>query len=105
MKIEVLYPSVCGLYGDSFNMKYLSECSNSIELINTDIKDTPYFVKHNVNMVYIGSMTERTEEIVIKKLMPYRERIIELIDKGVIFLVTGNATFLFGKSIYRICSL
>ena len=101
MKIEVLYPKVCGLYGDIFNTKYLAECSNDIELINTEIDDTPYFVKHNVNMIYIGSMTEKTEEIVIKKLMPYKKRIEELIDKGVIFLVTGSAIEIFGKSIYR----
>ena len=101
MKIEVLYPKVCGLYGDIFNTKYLSECSDEIEIINTDINDVPYFVKHKVNMIYIGSMTERTEEIVIKKLIPYKERIAELINKGTLFLVTGNAIEIFGKSIYR----
>jgi CobQ-like glutamine amidotransferase family enzyme len=101
MKIEVLYDSVCGLYGDNFNTKYLSMCSDKIELINTDLNDKPAFLDKDVKMIYIGSMTERTEEIVIKKLMPYKDKIKSLIKKGVIFLVTGNAIEIFGESIYR----
>ncbi len=101
MKIEVLYDSVCGLYGDSFNIKYLSMCSNSLKIINTDLNNTPAFLKEDIKMIYIGSMTERTEEIVIKKLLPYKDKIRSLIEKGVIFLVTGNAIEIFGESIYR----
>ncbi len=101
MKIEVLYDSVCGLYGDNFNIKYLGMCSNSIEIINTDLNDTPAFLNEEIKMIYIGSMTERTEEVVIKKLMPYRDKIKALIEKGVIFLLTGNAIEIFGESIYR----
>lgn len=101
MKIEVLYDNICGLYGDSFNIKYLSMCSDKIEIINTDLNDKPAFLNNDIKMVYVGSMTERTEEIVIKKLMPYRDKIKELIEEGVIFLVTGNAIEIFGESIYR----
>lgn len=47
----------------------------------------------------MGAMTERTQEKVIKKLMPYKEKINELIEKGVVFLCTGNALEIFGKYI------
>ena len=54
MNIEVLYDSVCGLYGDSFNIKYLSMCSNSLKIINTDLNNTPAFLKEDIKMIYIG---------------------------------------------------
>lgn len=101
MKIEVLYDSICGLYGDSFNIKYLSECSNKIEVINTDLNEEPRFIKEDIKMIYMGLMTERNQEIVIKKLMPYKEKIKDLIEKGTIFLLTGNAIEIFGECIYR----
>ena len=44
-------------------------------------------------------MTEKMQEKVINKLKPYKERIKELIDENVVFLVTGNAIEIFGKYI------
>ena len=45
----------------------------------------------------MGAMTERMQTMVINKLMPYRERIIELIKKDVPFLITNNALEIFGR--------
>ena len=50
-------------------------------------------------MVYIGSISDNKTEIVIKALEKYRDKIKELIEKDIIFLVTGNAIELFGKYI------
>ena len=44
-------------------------------------------------------MTEKTQEKVIAKLLPYKERIEELIEKNVLFLFTGNALEVLGKYI------
>ena len=44
-------------------------------------------------------MTERMQERVIQKLLPYQERIKELIEKNVVFLFTGNAIEVLGKYI------
>ena len=52
-----------------------------------------------MNFIYLGPMTENTQEKVIAKLLPYKERIIELIDKNVVFLFTGNAVEVLGKYI------
>ena len=50
-------------------------------------------------MIYLGCTTERKQEQIIGILSQYRDRIIELIDKGVIFLATGNAVEIFGNYI------
>lgn len=98
-KIEFLFPEFCYIYAESYNIEYLSRCSNEIEIIRTDHHTTPSFVKNDVDMVYLGSLTEVGQEYVINLLMPYKERIIELIDKGTIFLLTGNAIEIFSKYI------
>ena len=99
MKIEILFPEFCNLFGDMYNMKYLKMCIPDAEFIETALEEEPTFVKEDVNLIYLGPMTENTQEKVIAKLLPYKERIIELIDKNVVFLLTGNAVEVLGKYI------
>lgn len=100
VKIEVLFPEVCNLYGDLFNVKYLNKClEENCEVYYTNISDEPKFIKEDVNMVYMAPTTEKTQELVIEKLKPYKKRIEELINKNVVFLLTGNASEVFGKYI------
>jgi len=47
----------------------------------------------------MGPMTEKMQEKVIKKLKPYKDKIQELIENNVVFLITGNALEIFGKYI------
>ena len=98
-KIEILYPEACNLMGDDGNIRYLKECLKDAEFIETSLNDTPHFVSGDVSLIYIGSMTEKTQEMVIDRLMPYRERLAELIDNGTYFLMTGNSFEVFGKEI------
>ena len=97
--IEILFPEFCNLYGDISNMKYLKRCLTEANFVETNFNEEPMFIKNDVDMIYIGPMTENMQEKVIKKLMPYKERIEELIKKNVVFLVTGNALEIFGKYI------
>ena len=99
LKIEILFPEFCNLYGDISNMKYLKRCMPKANFIETSFDEEPTFVKEKVNFIYLGPMTEKMQEKVIKKLQPYKERIIELIEENVIFLITGNAIEIFGKYI------
>lgn len=99
LKIEILFPEFCNLYGDISNMKYLKKCLPDANFIETAFDEEPCFVKERVNFIYLGPMTENMQEKVITKLKPYKERIEELIEENVIFLITGNAIEIFGKYI------
>lgn len=100
IKIEFLYPEACNLFGDTFNIKYLEKClGEEAEVIRTALTDEPKFATEKVDMIYIGPMTERMQEIVIEKLKPYKEKIEELIDNNVLFLSVGNSLEVFGKYI------
>ena len=91
MKIEVLFPEFANLFGDCWNHRYLKECLPEAEFIYTSYRDEPRFVSDNVQLVYMGAMTESQQELVIEKLLPYRDRIQNMIDSGVVFLMTANA--------------
>lgn len=99
LKIEVLFPEFCNLYGDISNIKYLKKCLPNAKFYETAFDEELIFTKEKVNFIYLGPMTEKMQEKVINKLKPYKERIKELIDENVVFLVTGNAVEIFGKYI------
>ena len=91
IKIEVLYGDFANLFGELQNINYINDCVPEAEIINTKLHDVPAFVSEDVDMVYMGAMTENQQELVIEALKPYRDKINELIDKGTVFLFTGNA--------------
>ena len=99
LKIEILFPEFCNLYGDISNMKYLKKCLPKANFIQTAFDEEPYFAKEKVNFIYLGPMTENMQEKVIAKLKPYKERIEQLIEENIIFLITGNAIEIFGQYI------
>ncbi|MEE0797672.1 MAG: hypothetical protein UIJ88_07530 [Anaerovoracaceae bacterium] len=99
MKIEVLFPEICNLYGDLANVRYLAACLPEARIVRTGLKDEPLFLTEKPDLIYMGTATERGQELAIKALSPYRDRIRELIDEGSAFLITGNALEIFGNSI------
>lgn len=99
MVIEILFQEVCGLYGDSQNPVYLQKTLPDAEFIFTALTDTPYFVDHTPDLIYIGCMSESTQRRVIAKLLPLKDRILDLVEQGVVFLATGNAGEIFSKQI------
>ena len=99
MKIEVLFPEFGNLFGDISNISYLRKCLPDAEIIETAINSKPAFVEQDVNLIYMGPMSERAQEIVIQKLLPYKSKIEELIEKNVAFLFVGNSVETLGKYI------
>lgn len=99
MVVEILFQEVCGLYGDSQNATYLQACLPDAEFIFTKLTDVPYFVENTPNFIYIGCMSESTQRRVISKLLPFRDRILQLVDSGVVILATGNAGEIFANHI------
>ena len=101
MKIEVLFPEFCNLYGDLANMKYLQKCLPEAEFIETAFDQEPVFVKEEVNLIYLGPMTETMQERAISKLKNYRKRLQEVIDQNTVMLLTGNSLEIFGNYIEK----
>lgn len=97
--IEILFPEFCNLYGDISNMKYLQKCIPEANFIETNFGEEPTFVKNDVDLIYMGPMTEKMQEKVIEKLKPYKQKIEEMIEENTVFLITGNAIEIFGKYI------
>jgi len=102
MVIEILFPEVCGLYGDSQNPTYLRATLPDATFICTPITQTPYFVDHTPDLIYIGSMSEATQRRVIETLYPVRDRINDLINQGTPILATGNAGEIFTRHIHYV---
>lgn len=101
MKIEVLYPEICCLFGDKANMRYFQLCLPDAEFITTPVSEQPRFLTEDVDMVYFGSCSESNQEKIISRLKGYESRIKELIDKGVVFLMTGNSFEIMGNYIEK----
>ena len=72
MKIEILFPECCNLFGDYGNVLLLKACLPNAEFIETALYETPQFVKDPVDLVYLGSMSEHTQEKVIERLINER---------------------------------
>ena len=102
MVIEVLFEESCNLYGDGENVSYLQATLPDAQFIHTKITDTPYFADQDPDMVYIGSMSESVQRRVINALMPYRDRLNHLVDKGTVILATGNAGEIFCRNIHYV---
>ena len=101
MVIEILYPDICNLYGDRGNILFLKENLSNSTIIETRVNEVPYFVNHNVDMLYMGSASEAKQSMIIDRLKPYKDRIIELINQDKMFLLTGNSLEIFAKNIYE----
>lgn len=99
MKIEILFPEFCNLFGDTYNMIYLEKTLPDVEFIRTPIGGAVRFTEEPVDLVYMGPMTERMQERVIEKLRPLKAKIQAAIDRGTVFLFTGNALEVFGDYI------
>lgn len=99
MIVEILYPSLCNLFGDRGNVVYLKECLKDSTFIETSMDDEPYFVNHKVDLIYMGPTSESLQVIIAERLKPYKDKINELINNGTAFLLTGNAMEIFGKEV------
>lgn len=102
MKIEILYSDLCCLYGDKGNTMLLRKCLSEAEFIETGLNDTPAFLSGDVDLCYLCSMSEQSQELVLSRLLPHKAAIADLAREGkCLFLAVGNALELLGKYIQR----
>ena len=102
MRIEILYSDLCCLYGDKGNTMFLKKCLPEAEFIETALNDRPAFLDGDVDVVYLCSMSEKSQELVLSRLMPHRDTIAAMGKEGkTLFFMVGNALELLGKYIQR----
>lgn len=99
MTVEILYPSLANLYGETMHARYLEKCLPDARFVYTEVNDVPAFAGENVDLICLGPMSENAQQLLAGRLAPYKDRIEELIRRGTVFLVTGNALELFGQYI------
>lgn len=99
LTIEALFPEIANLHGDNANVTYLSQCRPDARVIRTALTDTPEFVTGDVDLVYLGPLTEEGQLKAIERLRPHRDRIEALIESGTTFLFTHNALEVLGSRI------
>ncbi|MBQ0042556.1 MAG: DUF1727 domain-containing protein [Lachnospiraceae bacterium] len=97
--VESLFPEIANLYGDTGNVRYLWKCMPAAEFVNDSLNDVPSFVATRPDIIYMGPMSEHAQELVIDRLKKYKDRLKQLIDDNVVFLMTGNAAEVFWKAI------
>lgn len=101
MKIAYLYYDFLNLYGESGNIKIISNILkyNKIkhEILYLSLDDELEFDKYD--LVYIGSGTEDNLLIALKHLSKYKNDIKKYIEDNKFMLVTGNSVDMFGKKI------
>ena len=97
--VEVLYSEFGNMYGEVYNPMFLEKSCKKIKLIYTKLNEEPYFMKHKVDMVYIGNVRDIKMYDILDKLKQYKKKIKEMIEDNVIFLLTGNSLEMFGSHI------
>ena len=99
MTIEILFPEICNLYGDSGNVLFIEKNFPDAQIIKTKLNEEPYFNKNKVDFIYMGPMTEKNCIKVCQKLLPYKKKIKKLIEENTVFLFIGNAMDILGEKI------
>lgn len=109
MKIVIghLYYDLMNLYGEIGNIKVLENVLTSagvkVEVKKLSLDDDISF--DDLDLVYIGSGTEESRNIVLNDIKKYKDDINKAILNNKFFLITGNALSLFGKSLYGVDAL
>ncbi len=99
--ILYLYPDLMNLYGDNGNIRglqrHLEDQGVQVQVRRVDPEETPCFA--HVNLIYMGSGTERSQKAALKALLPHTEALSQAVEGGTLLLFTGNSMELLGRSI------
>ena len=84
MRIEYLYREVACLYGEHANVTAIRRAVPGCEVLETPLTEKPKFLDpaEKIDLVYMGTMTESAQLLVIEKLTPYRQEIIDAFEKA-----------------------
>ncbi len=104
MNILHLYPDSMSLYGESGNVKAMTEAAGkagkTVEIYRADLDSEISF--GGIDLVYIGQGTEENELRALAHIRKFKDELVSYIEGGGKLLATGNAWEIFGRSItYR----
>lgn len=102
LKILHLFPRLLSLYGEYGNVAVLKATleENHCTVAVTEWEDGPVDMSA-YDFFYVGAGTEDNLLIALNRLLPYAEAVKESIAAGKVWLATGNAMALFGKTLKR----
>lgn len=102
LKILHLFPRLLSLYGEYGNVAVLKATleENNCTVTVTQWEDGPVDMSE-YDFFYVGAGTEDNLLIALQRLLPYAEAVKESVAAGKVWLVTGNAMALFGKTLKR----
>lgn len=102
MRIEIMYPELCCLYGDKGNTMFLQQCLPEAEFIFTQLNERPHFLDEQIDLCCMYSMSEQSQELILSRLLNWKAEIAQkLSGNTTMFLFTGNALELLGQYIER----
>ncbi len=99
LTIEMLFPEVANLHGDNANITYLAQCRPDAEVVRTGLNERPAFLDRDVDLLYLGPLTESGQLKAIDRLRPHRAALEERIASGAATLFTHNALEVLGTRI------
>lgn len=102
IKILHLFPRLLSLYGEYGNVVMVKATleSKGCAVTVTECEDgSADFAAYD--FIYVGSGTEDNLMVALQRLLPHAESVKESVAKGKVWLATGNAMALFGKSLTR----
>ncbi len=102
IKILHLFPRLLSLYGEYGNVAVLKAVleNNGCAVTVTECEDGSADYSA-YDFIYVGSGTEDNLMVALQRLMPHASAVKESIEAGKVWLATGNAMALFGKSVTR----
>lgn len=95
IKILHLFPRLLSLYGEYGNIAVLKAALKNCSVTECEDGSADF---ENYDFIYIGSGTEDNLAIALERLLPHTERIAASV-KSKVWLATGNAMALFGKTL------
>ena len=101
MRIIHLFADLCNLYGDYGNVcalkRALENKGQNVEIEYQSIDDEIDI--SGADFVFIGSATERNQNVGLNYLQGYKDNIKTALDNGTEILATGNSFEIFGQSV------
>lgn len=99
MRVEILYGELANLLGEHGTQNLLSHTFGESNIVRTAFPKRPAFLDGDIDFVYMGSMTEQSQRLVLNAWHGLNDDFKDAIERDVLFFFTGNALDLVGRTI------